>query len=213
MTIVAIEGASAVGKSTVCRILEAEFGFTRIPEVNELYSRGRDASSNGYFERQIDRWRMACEVSSTGGSAVLDGDPFQPVWYNWIFPDGGCQPMAEVIGFYREKVNAGMIRCPDKYYVLTSTESELRRRKASDQRRSRRNFEKHLRLIQPQLAYFAAINNSAPGLVSVVASIDSREIAKVIASDSPALRHDKKFNTDVFEIMCRFVGEEYESTT
>ncbi|TFH72346.1 hypothetical protein E3V39_12245 [Gammaproteobacteria bacterium LSUCC0112] len=57
--------------------------------------------------------------------------------------------MAEVIGFYREKVHAGMIRCPDKYYVLTSTESELRQRKASDQRRSRRNFEKHLRLIQP----------------------------------------------------------------
>jgi hypothetical protein len=213
VTIIAIEGASAVGKSTVCRILEAEFGFTRIPEVNELYSRGRDASSNWYFERQIDRWRMACEVSSTGRSAVLDGDPFQPVWYNWIFPDCGLQPMAEVIGFYREKVNAGMIGCPDKYYVLTSTESELRRRKASDQRRSRRNFEKHLRLIQPQLAYFAAINNSAPGLVSVLASIDSREIAKVIASDSPALRHNKIFNTDVFEIMCRFVGEEYESTT
>ena len=208
MTIICIEGASAVGKSAVCRILEAEFGFTRIPEVNELYPRSSEESPVWYFERQIDRWKMAYDVSSMGGSAILDGDPFQPVWYNWIFPDIGLQPISEVIRFYHEKVSGGIIRFPDKYYLLTTSELELRRRKESDQIRSRRNFEIHLRLIKPQIAYFAAMNEGASGLVSVIESIDSREVAKLIASDSLALQGEN-YNSGIFEMMCRFVGEKH----
>lgn len=209
MTVICIEGASAVGKSNVCRVLEAEFGFTRIPEVNELYSRSSEESPSWYFERQIDRWRMACDVSSIGGSAILDGDPFQPVWYNWIFPDLGLQPISEVVRFYQEKVNSGIIRFPDKYYLLTASELELRRRKESDQNRSRKNFEKHLRLIEPQMAYFTAMNEGASGLVRVIESIDSREVAKLIASDSLALQGEN-YNSGAFEMMCRFVGAQHK---
>lgn len=168
MTVICIEGASAVGKSTVCRVLEKEFGFTRIPEVNELYPRSSDESPIWYFERQLDRWKMACDVSSIGGSAILDGDPFQPIWYNWIFSDIGLQPIPEVIKFYHDKVSSRVIRFPDKYYLLTTSELELRRRRESDRNRSRKNFEMHLRLIEPQMAYFTAMNNGALGLVSVM---------------------------------------------
>lgn len=210
MAIICIEGASASGKSTVCRILETEFGFTRIPEVNELYPRSPAESPTWYFERQIDRWIMACDISSVGGSVILDGDPFQPVWYNWIFPDIGLQPIPDVIRFYHEKVKSRVLRVPDKYYFLTTSELELRRRKESDQSRSRRNFEMHLRLIEPQMAYFTAMNDSAPGLVSVMESGDSREVAKLIASDHLALQ-GKSCRSDVFEMMCRFVGGEHRS--
>ncbi len=208
MTVICIEGASAVGKSKVSRILEAEFGFTRIPEVNELYPRRSESSPSWYFERQIDRWRMAYEVSSEGGSAVLDGDPFQPVWYNWTFPDLGSQSISEVINFYQEKIISGFIRLPDKYYLLTTSELELRQRKESDQNRSRKNFEKHLRLIEPQIAYFTAINEAVSGFVSVVESIDSREVAKLIASDS-IVSQGENYSSAAFEVMCRFVGNEH----
>lgn len=204
MSIACIEGASAVGKSTVCRILETEFGFTRIPEVNELYSRSSEESAVWYFERQIDRWKMAYDVSSNGGSAILDGDPFQPVWYNWIFPDIGLQPISEVIKFYHEKVSCGIIRFPDKYYLLTTSELVLRQRKELDQSRSRRNFEMHLRLIEPQIAYFTAMNKITLGLVNLMESVDSCEIAKLIASDSLA-PHDENDSSDIFKIMCMFL--------
>ncbi len=210
MTIISIEGASAVGKTTVCLALEAEHGFTRIPEVNELYSRVPDEPPSWYFERQIDRWKMACDVSSSGGSAVLDGDPFQPMWYNWIFPELGLQPISEVVRFYHDKVSAGIIRFPDRYYLLTTSELELRQRKESDRSRSRRNFEKHLRLIKPQLAYFTAMNEGGRGLVSIVESTNAREIAKLIACDPHALQCEG-YNFAVFERMCRLVREEHNN--
>ncbi|TCD22952.1 hypothetical protein E0D86_10000 [Pseudomonas sp. IC_126] len=207
MTIVCIEGASSVGKTTVCRILEAEFGFTRVPEVNELYARSSEESPSWYFERQVDRWEMANEVSSSGGSAILDGDPFQPVWYNWIFSDLGLQSIDAVLSFYCEKLNAGTIRLPDKYYLLTAGEIELRRRKESDPSRSRSNFEMHLRLIEPQLAYFAAMNEGAPGLVSIMESIDSKNLAKLIATESSVLKG--KSCANIFDVLCGFVSAEH----
>lgn len=211
MTVISIEGASAAGKTTVCLALEAEHGFIRIPEVNELFSRAPDEAPRWYLERQIDRWKMACHVSSSGGSAVLDGDPFQPMWYNWIFPDLGFQPVAEVVRFYHDKVSAGIIHFPDKYYVLTASESELRQRKETDKSRSRRNFEKHLRLIEPQLAYFTTMNEGGAGMASILESLNARDVAKLIASDSYDLQSEGQ-GLALFERMCRLVREEQNNT-
>ncbi len=210
MTVIAIEGASAVGKSTVCRILEAEFGFSRIPEVNELFSRGVNPTSSWYFERQLERWQMACAVSKAGGRAVLDGDPLQPVWYNWIFTEAGLQPISAVIEFYKQQFRSGRMQFPEKYYLLTATESELHRRKAADTTRTRRNFVSHLRLIKPQVAYFQTMNMLAPGRSAVLESNDPMLIARHIANDVVI---SQQSDAELFDSMSRFISrnsEEYQ---
>ena len=51
--------------------------------------------------------------------------------------------------------------------ALTATEEELRRRRAGDTSRSRRNFEKHLRLAGPLRRYFGELSEAAPGRVLI----------------------------------------------
>ena len=157
MTIICLEGASGIGKSTAATYMSREYGYERIPEVNELFSRPLNAASDWYFEMQVKRWAMAADISASGGVAILDGDHLQPVWYNWIFADSGLQPVSEVLAFYQHAFANGDVGFPDAYVVLTLGIDELRARKESDQTRRRRNFEAHLKLIAPQQVYFDAL--------------------------------------------------------
>lgn len=208
MTIICIEGPSAVGKTTVCQILEDSYGFTRIPEVNELYIRSQNEAPFWYFERQLNRWERARDISLSGGIAVLDGDPFQPIWYNWIFMESGIQSIPDTLGFYREQVQRGAIRVPDKYYVLTASEEVIRKRKDSDLRRLRRNFDKHLGLVAPQLTFFRALDVAAPALVTFLEADDARRIAKGIASARVQV-NDARFYANAFAAMTEFVQSEH----
>ncbi len=52
--------------------------------------------------------------------------------------------------------------------ALTASEEQLRERRAADASRSRRNFDKHLRMAGPLLRYFCALSEAAPGRVAVV---------------------------------------------
>ncbi len=187
MTILCLEGPSAVGKTTVCRLLEADHGFVRIAEVNEHFVRGPHEPPFWYFERQVERWRMAQTISSAGGVAVLDGDPFQPLWYNAIFAQHAAQSMTDTLAFYRAQVEQGSLRVPDKYYVLTATPQQLHARKAADTSRSRRNFDKHLQLVAPQLDWFTALNDVAPGCVSILQADDAQGLADAIGRDALAV--------------------------
>ncbi len=187
MTILCLEGPSAVGKTTVCTLLQVEHGFERIPEVNELFVRSAHEPLFWYFERQVERWRMAHAISSSGRIAVLDGDPFQPLWYNAIFAQHAAQSMPDTLAFYREQVERGSLRVPDKYYVLTATQQQLRARKSADTSRSRRNFDKHLQLVAPQLAWFTALKELAPGCVSILQADDAQGLAGAIGRDALAV--------------------------
>lgn len=203
MSIICLEGASAVGKTTVSRLLEQKFGYIRVAEVNELFKRSTNESSTWYFERQIDRWKLAREVSKKGGIAVLDGDPFQPVWYNWIFANDGLQPLNEVFDFYHCKIQRGDIEFPNKYIVLNSSHSELSKRKESDLTRSRRHFDKHLHLIEPQSEYFEAMCSVSSNSVEFIKSDKPSNVANKIANlDKPA---NKLNSLEVLNAMSRFV--------
>lgn len=93
MTIICLEGASGIGKSTAAEFMAREYGFVRVPEVNELFSRSSNESDDWYFQMQIMRWELAKKTSLSGKTAILDGDHLQPVWYNWIFDDLKLQPV------------------------------------------------------------------------------------------------------------------------
>lgn len=168
MTVICLEGASGIGKSTASNFMEREYGYIRIPEVNELFERSSNEPDDGYFRMQVKRWELAKSESELGNVAILDGDHLQPVWYNWIFDDLNFQPVNEVLDFYSKAFLQGSLGFPDAYVLLHIGIDELRTRKESDKSRKRSNFDMHLRLIEPQREYFDSLRSSGHEGVSFI---------------------------------------------
>ena len=187
MSVICLEGASGVGKSTTSIFLEENFNFKVIPEVNELFQRPVKESATWYFEKQVERWRLAEKESTNGVNVILDGDPMQPLWYNWIFHDLGFQPLQEVFEFYDDAIHCEEIKFPEKYFILTASETALRKRKESDKNRTRKNFETHLKLISPQLDYFSNMNSLNFGNVEFIHTKDVSSTAMCIFNGLPKL--------------------------
>ena len=175
MPIICFEGASAVGKTALAEHLRENFNAYVIPEVNFLFQRTPYEPQFWYFERQTERWKMATDASHDYEIVILDGDPFQPIWYNWSYDFDFGAPFVEITAFYQRELAAGKIAFPDKYFILSVKTGELKKRKAGDLSRMRKNFARHLRFIEPQRAYFnflKSINND------LVEFIENKEIEK-----------------------------------
>ncbi|HEX3522603.1 MAG TPA: hypothetical protein VHT52_11020, partial [Stellaceae bacterium] len=83
--IICLEGASAAGKTTLSRAIAARMGAAVIAEVWALFERPSPEPPLWYLERQVERWRFAVESAGKHGLSILDGDPFQPLWYGWAY--------------------------------------------------------------------------------------------------------------------------------
>ncbi len=189
--IICLEGPSAVGKTTTCSALAKQSNIYVVPEVNALFVRPAEASPDWYLERQAERWEMAQKQSAAHRLAVLDGDVFQPLWYNWAYDFVGWQDLEALSEFFRPLIEAGTSGFPDYYFRLSVNEGELRRRKEADQTRTRRNFDVHLKLIQAQARYFDVLSRLAPGMVrrieaeSVEANLRSIQNTVAAPASSP----------------------------
>lgn len=165
MSILCFEGPSAVGKTTTAAALAAPVGAFIVPEVNVLFERPVDEAPQWYFERQADRWALAAEKARHHRLVILDGDPFQPLWYNWAYDFAGWQGLDFMEAFYRPRLVRGEMNFPDRYILFVADEEALRARKDADPTRQRRGFEAHLRFIAPQRRYFEAMQAFSPGQV------------------------------------------------
>jgi thymidylate kinase len=165
MPIICFEGASAVGKTATSKALKDKCGAFVVPEVNQLFERPENEPDEWYFERQVDRWQLALENSQTDELVVLDGDPFQPLWYNWAYNFVGWQKLDFMERFYGAMMQNKMIEFPHLYFIFSTSEAELRKRRAGDATRQRRHFEIHLKMIAPMRRYFEAMHAAAPGQV------------------------------------------------
>src|SRR5215208_5483655 len=160
--LVCLEGPSAVGKTTLAGAVARECGAAVVPELDASGAPPVGRSAAWFVERHAAQWRLARELAAAAPFAVLDGDPFKGLWYNWVYAGEGWEGVETVAPLYRAQVEAGALAFPDLYVVLTAPEEELRRRRAGDASRTRRNFEKHLRLVGPLLRYFGALREAAP---------------------------------------------------
>ena len=52
-----------------------------IPEVNVLFVRPSNPDPFWYYQRQIECYQIA-RSHAAEKLVILDGDPFQPIWYN-----------------------------------------------------------------------------------------------------------------------------------
>lgn len=183
MPILCFEGASAIGKTILSKYLRDNFNAFVIPEVNLLFQRTPDEPRFWYFERQVERWQRAASASENHEIIILDGDPFQPIWYNWSYDFDFGEPFEEITEFYRGEIAAGKIAFPDRYFILTVKRDELRKRKTGDASRTRKNFDRHLRFIEPQKAYFSFIKSINNGLAEFIENKETEKSAeKVINS-------------------------------
>lgn len=147
---IVFEGASGIGKTTLCE--EFKEIYNVIPEVNQLFVRTNCSDKQWYLRRQIERFKLSNTSEKT---LIFDGDPFQPIWYNWIFNTlKKNSTIKDTLSFYEEKIRTQYILFPNLYIVFFCSQQDLRKRKESDTKRQRRNFEKHLLYIKPQISYF-----------------------------------------------------------
>lgn len=200
MPIICLEGASGVRKSSTCQMLQKHYNASIIPEVNMLFKRPLNASKSWYFERQVDRWQIAQEKQINNEIVVLDGDIFQPLWYNWSYDFQIYGQSLEFIeNFYHAEIKNGNIYFPDGYFLLFTDTTELRRRKENDLNRSRSNFEEHLLMIEPQKRYFEFMNKDVSTYVKLIrantieANVRSiiRETSDFNPSENPSFSLDK----------------------
>jgi deoxyadenosine/deoxycytidine kinase len=191
MPIICFEGASAVGKTSLSKYLAENFNAYVIPEVDLLFQRTPNEPKFWYFEKQVERWELAFKAAKNYQIVILDGDLFQPLWYNWAYNFDVLQSLESTAGFYREKLTDGKIAFPDKYFILTANNDDLRNRKIYDASRTRKNFERNLQFIKPQLAFFDFIKSINYDLVEF---IENREIEKTAAKviNSIPLKHSNQ---------------------
>ncbi|MEM7102876.1 MAG: chloramphenicol acetyltransferase [Bacteroidota bacterium] len=148
--IICFEGPSGVGKTTLAQMLSGDFNI--IPEVNQLFERSENEHEYWYYERQLERYTIAKNANKP---TIFDGDIFQPIWYNWV-----CNYPANFLGnkethaWYKAKIEQGLIKFPNLYIIFDTNEKDLRTRKENDTTRTRRNFEKHLKIIAPLRRYY-----------------------------------------------------------
>jgi hypothetical protein len=183
VTIICLEGASAAGKTTLSHEIAVRTGAAVIAEVWALFGRPSPEPPLWYLEKQVERWRFALKSAEKHGLAILDGDPFQPLWYGWAY--GFIEPhtLSTVTSFYRNAITAGSLAFPDRYILLAVGESELMARRQGDASRSRRNFAKHVSLLRHQPRYFATMNTICPELAYVLDAVaPATTLAEIVIS-------------------------------
>src|SRR5215472_16826883 len=92
--------ASAAGKTTLSHEIAVRTGAAVIAEVWALFGRPSPEPPLWYLEKQVERGRFARKSAEKHGLAILDGDPFQPLWYGWAY--GFIEPhtLSTVTSFY-----------------------------------------------------------------------------------------------------------------
>jgi hypothetical protein len=208
MPIICLEGASAVGKTTMANFLKDNYGAFVVPEVNQLFTKPENAPTEWYLERQIERWTIAKKQSQSHPLAILDGDPFQPLWYNWVYEFINLQGLECIEQLYLPKLQNKTLDFPDGYFILSANETELRQRRANDINRTRSNFEKHLKLIQPQIRYFQTMKSFSGHLVYFLEARTIKASAEIVLEKmANFVKRDDTDSVMLFNRMIRWLRE------
>lgn len=165
--IIVVEGPSGAGKTTWCRthaganaLLEALPDHATVPTEPH-------AAARYWVERNVARWREVREREARDGLVVVDTDPFK-LHYVWtLFQTGQASALQWTMqrDVARDAFASGRQALADLFLVSDIDDATLRARRDADPTRTRRNFERHVRLRDALLRWYRAIDRLESGRV------------------------------------------------
>ena len=210
--IIAFEGAPGVGKSTTAAAL-AGVGVLVVPEVNLLFARPTPEPADWYLDRQNARWEMAALQARQGRRAILDGDPFQPLWFGWIFQEGPWAGWRDTLQFYRQRILEGRLAFPDRYVFFTLPEPSRRERllvreraRGLGEERAQHKVERYAQLAEPQRRYFEALATQFPDWVVRLEPTSLVQSAAIIEDLRPP-ETPPPVSLEILEFIGRWLGD------
>jgi hypothetical protein len=177
--LIAVDGPSAVGKTTLLRSLPTEqvVGEDWEPLGVSRADRPADPLGEEMYRFQVDiserRWAKLLDVEARHGVAFADTDPLK-LYYDFATVAVGAKPR---IAFERDAhatrlaVAAGRLGFVDHVLLLSASPETLAARRARDLEetgRRRGNFSLHQRLGPAMEAYYAALEGLRPGTVHLL---------------------------------------------
>ncbi len=190
--IVAIEGASAAGKTTWCRSHAPHNCVPEAPESIAAPDLFADPTDVGQFwvNRAVETWQKALAIERQHGIAFCDGDPFH-LYYSWALWKSGALSgkLFEIeSALYRSAFEEEQVGFVDHVLWLELPEDELRRRAAGDATRRRKRHEMYLGLVPWMKTWFGQRERLLPGTVRGLTE-------NLVVEDLPG--HPRAFRYDV----------------
>jgi hypothetical protein len=165
--IVVVEGPSGSGKTTWCRTHGGRYALLEeLPDHSTVPSEPYE-HARFWVERNVARWKQVLAREKRDGLVVVDVDPFK-LHYVWtLFRTGQASQLEWDLQreASREAFSAGRYALADLYLISDIDEATLRARRHADTTRTRRNFERHVRLRDALMRWYRAIDDLEPGRV------------------------------------------------
>jgi hypothetical protein len=189
--IVAIEGASATGKTTWCRSHFADSCVPEAPENVEAPGLFGDPAEVGWFwvSHATGNWQKALAIEQERGIAVCDGDPFH-LYFAWALWKTGFLPrkLFDIeSALYRIAFEEQQIGFVDHVLWIEVPAEELHRRAEVDLTRRRKRHKMYLAIAPWMKTWFAERQRLLPATVHNLT--DGLRIEELASSPS-AYRYD-----------------------
>jgi hypothetical protein len=190
--IIVIEGVSACGKSTWCGSHPAAQVVPETGRVRGAPDGLADPLGAAAFwtDRNADRWAAACAVEQAQGLAICDTDPLKLhyAWCLWRIGADTEERWLTELRAARAAITQRRVGLADAWFVKQIEPDVARRQRAGDPTRRRSNFETHLRMQAPLMAWYQAISEAMPGRVHRGFPATGQPLSLPSASD--AARYD-----------------------
>ncbi len=161
--IVVVEGISAAGKTTWCRTRAATHLVPEtFPEERYMWPDTGPEVARAWTDWNAVRWSQALKVEHRTGHAVCDTDPLK-LHYIWGLCRIGERPWSQwdhQLAETRAAIADRRLGLADLYLVKTVTPQVARAQRDGDRTRNRDRFELHLRLQEPLIAWYRAMERA-----------------------------------------------------
>jgi len=165
--IIVVEGPSGAGKTTWCRAHGGRYTLLESLPDHAAVPTDPHAAATFWLERNVARWHEVVDREARDGLVVVDTDPFKLHFVWTLFQTGQASALDWTMqrDAARGAFAEGRYALADVYVVSDIDAETLRAWRDADSSRTRRNFERHVRLRDALLGWYRAIDQLEPGRV------------------------------------------------